>query len=164
MCQQHFAENYFRRRCLCSSVKMRFCWQTSELQIETLDFHRFISMIILEGAFSKIYHEISSTPLLKVEASSGQLTVEWYLWCLTQDCGRGHWSTGPDSTIHTAPVRADCAVELCNIPTRAANDSSVFTIKEKATTRAFYWLKVPTSIFTFKTLFKTLARTPSQRS
>ena len=124
MCQQHFAENNFRRRCLCSSVKMRFCWQTSELQIETLDFHRFISMIILEGAFSKIYHEISSTPLLKVEASSGQLTVEWYLWCLTQDCGRGHGSTGPDSTIHTAPVRADCAVELCNIPTRAANQPS----------------------------------------
>ena len=127
MCQQHFAENNFRRRCLCSlvkTVKMRFCWQTSELQIETLDFHRFISMIILEGAFSKIYREISSPPSLRVEASSGQLTVEWYLWCLTQDCGRGHGSTGPDSTIHTAPVRADCAVELCNIPTRAANQPS----------------------------------------
>ena len=29
---------------------------------------------------------------------------------------------------------------------------SVFTIKEKAPTRAFSWLKAPTSAFTFKTL------------
>ena len=34
----------------------------------------------------------------------------------------------------------------------AANDPSVFTITEKAPTRAFSWLKVPTSAFTFKTL------------
>ena len=38
--------------------------------------HRFSSMKPLEGAFIKIYREISSTPLLRVEASSGQLTVE----------------------------------------------------------------------------------------
>ena len=35
---------------------------------------------------------------------------------------------------------------------RAANDPSVFKITEKAPTRAFSWLKVPTSAFTFKTL------------
>ena len=34
---------------------------------------------------------------------------------------------------------------------RAANDPSVLTITEKAPTRAFSWLKVPTSL-TFKTL------------
>ena len=40
---------------------------------------------------------------------------------------------------------------------------SVFTITEKAPTRAFSWLKVPTSAFTFKTLLKhyaTQALTP----
>ena len=36
--------------------------------------------------------------------------------------------------------------------TRAANDPSVFTITEKALTRAFCWLKAPTRAFTFKTL------------
>ena len=37
---------------------------------------------------------------------------------------------------------------------RAANDPSVFTITEKAPARAFSWLKVPTSAFTFKTLMR----------
>ena len=41
------------------------------------------------------------------------------------------------------------------VKTRAANDPSVFTIMENATNRAFPWLKVPTSAFTFKTLLKT---------
>ena len=36
--------------------------------------------------------------------------------------------------------------------TRAANHPSVFT--EKAPTRAFSWLKAPTSAFTFKTLLR----------
>ena len=34
---------------------------------------------------------------------------------------------------------------------RAANDPLAFAITEKALTRAFSWLKVPTSAFTFKT-------------
>ena len=38
--------------------------------------------------------------------------------------------------------------------TRAANDPSVFTITEKAPTRAFSWLKAPTSAFTFNTLLR----------
>ena len=37
---------------------------------------------------------------------------------------------------------------------RAANDPSVFTITKKAPTRAFSWLKAPTSAFTFKTLLR----------
>ena len=37
-----------------------------------------------------------------------------------------------------------------------AMDPSVFTIMEKAPSRAFSWLKAPTSTFTFKTLIKTL--------
>ena len=39
----------------------------------------------------------------------------------------------------------------------AANDSSVFTIIEKAL-RAFSWLKVPTSAFVFKTLLRHYAK------
>ena len=44
-------------------------------------------------------------------------------------------------------------------PSRASNDGSRrlredFTITEKAPTRAFSWLKTPTSAFTFKTLFR----------
>ena len=38
--------------------------------------------------------------------------------------------------------------------TRAVNDPSVFTITGKAPTRAFSWLKAPTSAFTFKTLLR----------
>ena len=38
------------------------------------------------------------------------------------------------------------------IKTSAAEDLSVFTNREKAPTRAFSWLKAPTSAFTFKTL------------
>ena len=40
------------------------------------------------------------------------------------------------------------------ISVRAANDPSVLTITEKAPTKAFSWLKVPTSAFTFKTLLR----------
>ena len=41
---------------------------------------------------------------------------------------------------------------------RAANDPSVFTITEKAPTRAFSWLKAHTSAFTFKTLLRHYAK------
>ena len=43
-------------------------------------------------------------------------------------------------------------VARTNIHIRAANDPFVFTITEKDLTRAFSWLKVPTSAFTFKTI------------
>ena len=36
----------------------------------------------------------------------------------------------------------------------AANDLSVFTITEKAPSRAFSWFKAPTRAFTFKTLIR----------
>ena len=41
---------------------------------------------------------------------------------------------------------------------RAANDPSVFTITEKALTRALSWLKAPSSSFTFKTLLRHYAK------
>ena len=41
---------------------------------------------------------------------------------------------------------------------RAANDSSVFTIRVKVPSRAFSRLKVPTSAFTFKTLLRHYAK------
>ena len=40
----------------------------------------------------------------------------------------------------------------------AADDPSVFTITEKAPTRAFSWLKAPYSAFTFKTLLRHYAK------
>ena len=46
--------------------------------------------------------------------------------------------------------------------TNAADDplvsQSVFIITEKAPTRAFSWLKAPTSAFTFKTLLRHYAK------
>ena len=45
-----------------------------------------------------------------------------------------------------------CAVEL---QTKVRED---FTITEKAPTRAFSWLKAPTSAFTFKTLLRHYAK------
>ena len=42
-------------------------------------------------------------------------------------------------------------VVLCSAPSVS---QSVFTITEKAPTRAFSWLKAPTSTFTFKTLIR----------
>ena len=41
---------------------------------------------------------------------------------------------------------------LISVFCRAANDSLVLTNTEKAPTRAFSWLKAPTSAFTFKTV------------
>ena len=41
---------------------------------------------------------------------------------------------------------------------RAVNDPSVFTIMERASTRAFSWLKVPTTAFIFKTLLRHYAK------
>ena len=49
-------------------------------------------------------------------------------------------------------------VDPCNTGTRAANDPSVFTITEKAPTRALSRLKVPTRIFTLKTLLRHYAK------
>ena len=42
--------------------------------------------------------------------------------------------------------------------TSATKDQLVFTITEKAPTRAFSWLKAPTSAFTFKTLLRHYAK------
>ena len=53
-----------------------------------------------------------------------------------------------------------------NVIIRAADDpsvsQSVFTITEKAPTRAFSWLKTHTSTFTFKTLFRHYAKWANQ--
>ena len=48
-------------------------------------------------------------------------------------------------------VRGALAIVLCSAP---SVPQLVFTIMEKAPTRAFSWLKVPTSAFTFKTLLR----------
>ena len=52
--------------------------------------------------------------------------------------------------LHTSHAACTTSVHI-----RAANDPSAsigFIIMEKAPTRAFSWLKVPSSAFTFKTL------------
>ena len=59
-----------------------------------------------------------------------------------------------------APVRA---AESDNrspdtVTGRAANDPSVSIITEKVVSRALFWLKAPTSSFTFKTLSKHYAK------
>ena len=49
----------------------------------------------------------------------------------------------------------DWRLVLCSAPSVS---QSVFTITEKAPTRAFSWLKAPTSAFTFKTLLRHYAK------
>ena len=89
--------------------------------------------------------------------------------------GRGRRSCHTALSISTCPCQAEPRVivavceepslairgpsnvsPMCNVSCsariRAANDPWVFTITEKAPTRAVSWLKVPTSSFTFKTL------------
>ena len=72
-------------------------------------------------------------------------------------------SDAPDSLLD--PQQLNCLKSagnligiLCALLIRAANDPSVFTITEKAAPRAFSWLKVPTSAFTFKTLLRHYAK------
>ena len=64
-------------------------------------------------------------------------------------CGSGSAVVGMDSSV-------SC------VGSSAADDQSVsqsvFTITEKAPTRAFSWLKAPTSAFTFKTLLRHYAK------
>ena len=56
------------------------------------------------------------------------------------------------------------AEELCSAQQKykqiytISHSQSVFTITEKAPTRAFSWLKAPTSAFTFKTLLRHYAK------
>ena len=71
----------------------------------------------------------------------------------------------PDRACHLAKQVSRCVqcavLPLCVI-TSAANRSigstTGFTITEKAPTRAFSWLKAPTSAFTFKTLLRHYAK------
>ena len=63
--------------------------------------------------------------------------------------------------IESTVLRLAGLMDCCKLHTAkisAADDpsvsKSVFTIMEKAPTRAFFWLKVPTSAFTFKTLLR----------
>ena len=51
--------------------------------------------------------------------------------------------------LHITEALADLSI-IGSLITRAASDPSVFTITDKA----FYWMKVPTSAFTFKTLLR----------
>ena len=52
-------------------------------------------------------------------------------------------------------LRHRCGLVLCSAPTVP---QPVFTITEKAPTRAFSWLKAPTSAFTFKKLLRHCAK------
>ena len=54
-----------------------------------------------------------------------------------------------------------CTPSPPDLHTRASNEGKIceyFTITEKAPTRAFSWLKSPTSAFTFKTLLRHYAK------
>ena len=62
----------------------------------------------------------------------------------------GHMLTREPGGAIVPMMGAMCVVS--SIDNRAANDPSVFTITEKAITRALSWLKAHTSAFTFKTL------------
>ena len=57
-----------------------------------------------------------------------------------------------DRKLNTRVSMLLCRTRETRVCTRAANYPSVFTITEKAPTRAFSGLKEPTSAFTFKTL------------
>ena len=63
---------------------------------------------------------------------------------------------GGGSDARTGEVMNNSAASLLELQT---NLREYFTITEKAPTRAFSWLKVPTNAFTFKTLCKTGATT-----
>ena len=81
-------------------------------------------------------------------------------------CDCNVWNSKYGATASTrsqTPTRAHWRLKIAGVVwvqtllyTRAANDPSVFTITEKTSTRAFSWLKVPTSAFTLKTLIRTL--------
>ena len=98
------------------------------------------------------------------------------LYCIGQssaDCYPLLWGWGGQETLQVADTRprgegrslgsssVDCEhfyrwgtlflLVLCSVPSVS---QSVFTITEKAPTRAFSWLKTPTSAFTFKTLLR----------
>ena len=60
-------------------------------------------------------------------------------------------------------VASNCAPPRLGVPNAVkivvlCSASSIFTITEKAPTRAFSWLKAPTSTFTFKTLLRHYAK------
>ena len=64
------------------------------------------------------------------------------------------------SPVHSVPVSIVSIVPvyplvLCSAPSVS---QSFFIITEKAPTRAFPWLKAPTSAFTFKTLLRHYAK------
>ena len=61
-------------------------------------------------------------------------------------------STNSGSTTQTQS-QTNTATNTNNDQDSAADDPSVSTITEEAPTRAFSWLKAPTSAFTFKTIY-----------
>ena len=69
----------------------------------------------------------------------------------------GHWSAVCRNPRSNDTVEQPGAAPATH-NTRAANDPSVFTITEEAHTRAFSWLKVATTAFTFKTLLRHYAK------
>ena len=86
------------------------------------------------------------------EAERGRASVGW--WAV-----EGQRMVGWRYEPHTA--RATCAPAHTTLYTQrnftmSGRSIQRFQIMEKAPTRAFSWLKAPTSAFTFKTLLKTL--------
>ena len=74
---------------------------------------------------------------------------EFYLYC-NVEAGWGGQAAGPSQAAKFLP--GWCPVSCCRPCFAPSVSKSVFTITEKAPTRAFSWLKAPTSAFTFKTL------------
>ena len=75
---------------------------------------------------------------------------------LVHSSGHQRHSGGHLDIIIIEMVAAQTAeLVLCSAP---SVPQPVFTITEKAPTRAFSWFKVPTSAFTFKTLLRHYAK------
>ena len=77
------------------------------------------------------------------------------LWCQLR-CGRLDTISPPAlcGQIFAVGVTLDTLDKLIIRHDTAANDSSVFTITEKAPSRAFSWLKAPTRSLSFKSLLR----------
>ena len=145
------------------------CWICSQEGVETSEFYCEVEYCIstyLHIYISRYLHIYPNQhiPVCRCGTagrSAGTAT------CRPTTRSRGPWwpSTGPGWGGCWWPPGTSTPGSSSSPRTSAAYDpsvsQSVFTITEKAPTRAFSWLKAPTSAFTFKTLLRHYANHPA---
>ena len=123
--------------------------------------NKYMPNLVKIQCSENIFYDDDHLPRLQVRLvpcdNTDNRDAEWQLQGQTPGLLHLHFSVFP-AVIPSTVTLPPCFCVCCSAEKLSIGSTTGFTITEKTPTRAFSWLKAPTSAFTFKTLLRHYAK------